>query len=73
MLGAHFSEVFFVEKYAQSSSVVYDAGCSTGLTTLAIANRLQSQDKVSIIGLDASADMIKKAQSNKEKYLLIAS
>ena len=55
--------------FISNKSTVYDLGCSTGLTSRAIANNNINKN-FRIVGIDISKDMIKKAKSNtnKKKY-----
>ena len=48
------------KSYAQPATNVYDLGCSLGTTCLLIAQNVESS--ISIVGIDNSVDMLKKAQ-----------
>lgn len=50
------------ENFAQSSTNIYDLGCSLGAATLAIAHRVKTAD-INILAVDNSADMLNKAHS----------
>lgn len=58
---------FLAKKYSQNNSNCYDLGCSLGASTLAIRAGLTDKQKMHIISVDASADMLKRAKHYVEK------
>jgi tRNA (cmo5U34)-methyltransferase len=59
------SVVEWVFRFYQPETSLYDLGCSTGSTMLAIADALPEHFAIRMIGIDASAAMLSKA---KEKF-----
>ena len=55
-------------KYYREGSTVYDLGCSTGSTLLALSSSLPDHPSVRLVGLDQSAAMVAKA---KEKIATV--
>ena len=56
-----------LEKYLKSGDTVYDLGCSTGTTLLALACRLGTKG-IGFIGVDSSPAMVRKAAAKAAKY-----
>lgn len=52
--------------FATKGSVIYDLGCSTGTTLLALAKILKGKE-VHLFGVDASRPMLEQAQAKFEK------
>lgn len=51
------------QKYYKGNGIVYDLGCSTGNTMLALAKDFKRQDrKIELVGVDSSEEMIEKAK-----------
>jgi len=58
---------FLAKTFGQDNSICYDLGCSLGASTLAMRKGLEQKQNVKLISIDASADMIKRAQQYIEK------
>jgi len=56
-----------LEKYLKSGDTVYDLGCSTGTTLLALASRLAPKE-IDFVGVDSSPAMIRKAATKAAKH-----
>jgi len=56
-----------LEKYLKSGDTVYDLGCSTGTTLLALASRLGTKE-IDFVGIDSSPAMIRKAATKAAKH-----
>lgn len=54
------------KRFWQINTRIYDIGCSLGYTCLRLDKEMDPSCE--IIGIDSSVDMVKKAQSNIEKY-----
>ena len=52
--------------FVQDGTAVYDLGCSTGTTLLAIDQRLGEGAKVRFVGLDSSPEMLARARAKLE-------
>ena len=67
----------WVSQYYQAGTQIYDIGCSTGTTTMHLAQRLEKP--VTFVGIDNSPSMIQKAQEKlnaaptQHQYELICS
>ena len=59
--------IYLAEKFGQDNSACYDLGCSLGASTLAMRKGLQQKENVQLFSIDASADMIKRAQQYIQK------
>jgi tRNA (cmo5U34)-methyltransferase len=56
-----------LEQYLQPGDRVYDLGCSTGTTLLALAERLKAP-ALQYVGVDSSSAMIRKAVGKAENF-----
>jgi tRNA (cmo5U34)-methyltransferase len=56
-----------LEQYLEPGDTVYDLGCSTGTTLLALAGRLGTTG-IDFVGVDSSPAMIRKAVAKAAKY-----
>ena len=54
--------------FAQQNSTIYDLGCSTGNTLLAIASKLKKPN-INLIGYDLSSSMIDKCREKLNQYI----
>ena len=68
----HYQEVIgmifqLLDRYLKPGDKIYDLGCATGNTLLALARRLQQRD-LYFAGVDSSAAMIDKANRKAEMY-----
>jgi tRNA (cmo5U34)-methyltransferase len=54
-------------QYLKPGDTVYDLGCSTGTTLLALADRLGTKG-IGFVGVDSSPAMIRKATAKTAKY-----
>ncbi len=52
----------WAERYVQPDSVLYDLGCSLGATIVAMRSQV-NEDRCKIVGVDNSAEMLKKCQA----------
>jgi len=57
-----------VNDFAQENTNIYDIGCSTG-TTIELLDKTLKQKNVTLVGIDNSEEMIKKAREKLEKNL----
>ena len=56
-----------LELYLKPGDTVFDLGCSTGSTLLALASRLGTKG-IAFVGVDSSPAMIRKAEAKAAKY-----
>jgi tRNA (cmo5U34)-methyltransferase len=68
----HYQEVIdmisqLLDRYLKPGDTIYDLGCATGNTLLALSRRLKERD-LSFTGVDSSAAMIDKANRKAEMY-----
>jgi len=56
--------------FVETGTNVYDLGCSTGTTLAMLGTHLKEmgKDKVCLVGLDSSGEMLKKTSEKLEKY-----
>lgn len=58
----------FTRQFAQHHSRVYDLGCSTGASSLAMARGMQDLQDCQLIAVDNSEAMLRKAKENLHRF-----
>ena len=58
-------------KYTQSSTYIYDLGCSTGALLIKLAKTFKPHENIKLIGVDNSPAMLKKAEEALKNSALL--
>jgi len=60
--------VHWCVKYSQSSTYIYDLGCSTGSLLVKLAKTLKPHASIKLIGVDNSPAMLKKSEETLKNF-----